>query len=185
MFRSASLFTGTSFTVAVFTIFATSNVESIVGIPHEIYSMQRILIHMISRSLCKMCPSAPRVCSEPGGQKPVLSLSLDLIRPCIGFCCWSRPLTYLLRLLLWHCIAFSSVVACNVALCQLVLLGYHLIFWTLVGFSALGAIGSGCSVDTIVSITFMLNVLCLFAKAMSWWSFFQRIVSWRNLEYPA
>ena len=28
-----------------------------------------------------MCPSAPRVCSEPGGQKPVLSLSLDLI-PC-------------------------------------------------------------------------------------------------------
>ena len=27
-----------------------------------------------------MCPSAPRVCSEPGGQKPVLSLSLDLIR---------------------------------------------------------------------------------------------------------
>ena len=26
-----------------------------------------------------MCPSAPRVCSEPGGQKPVLSLSLDLI----------------------------------------------------------------------------------------------------------
>ena len=26
-----------------------------------------------------MCPSAPRVCSKPGGQKPVLSLSLDLI----------------------------------------------------------------------------------------------------------
>ena len=26
-----------------------------------------------------MCPSAPRVCSEPGGQKPVLSLSLDRI----------------------------------------------------------------------------------------------------------
>ena len=26
-----------------------------------------------------MCPSAPRVCSEPGGQKPVLSFSLDLI----------------------------------------------------------------------------------------------------------
>ena len=34
MFRSASLFIGTSFTVAVFTIFATSNVDSIVGIPH-------------------------------------------------------------------------------------------------------------------------------------------------------
>ena len=26
-----------------------------------------------------MCPSAPRVCSEHGGEKPVLSLSLDLI----------------------------------------------------------------------------------------------------------
>ena len=26
-----------------------------------------------------MCPSAPRVCSELGGQKPVLSLSLDII----------------------------------------------------------------------------------------------------------
>ena len=26
-----------------------------------------------------MCPSVPRVCSEPGAQKPVLSLSLDLI----------------------------------------------------------------------------------------------------------
>ena len=35
MFRSASLFIGTSFTVAVFTIFATSNVDSIVGIPHK------------------------------------------------------------------------------------------------------------------------------------------------------
>ena len=79
MFRSASLFIGTSFTVAVFNIFATSNVDSIVGIPHKIYSMQRILIHIRSRSLCQMCPSAPRVCSEPGGQKPVLSLSLDRI----------------------------------------------------------------------------------------------------------
>ena len=28
-----------------------------------------------------MCPSAPRVCSEPGGQRPELSLSLDLIGP--------------------------------------------------------------------------------------------------------
>ena len=45
MFRSASLFIGTSFTVAVFTIFATSNVDSIVGIPHKIYSTQRISIH--------------------------------------------------------------------------------------------------------------------------------------------
>ena len=34
-----------------------------------------------------MCPSAPRVCSEPGGQKPVLSLSLDLIDTN-----WNRPL---------------------------------------------------------------------------------------------
>ena len=46
MFRSASLFIGTSFTVAVFTIFATSNVDSIVGIPHKIYSMQKNLIHI-------------------------------------------------------------------------------------------------------------------------------------------
>ena len=38
-----------------------------------------ILIHIKSRSLCYMCPSAPRVRSEPGGQKPVLSLSLDRI----------------------------------------------------------------------------------------------------------
>ena len=79
MFRIVSLFIGTSFTVAVFTIFATSNVDSILGIPHKIYLMQRILIHMKSRSLCWICPSAPRVCSEPGGQKPVLSLSLDRI----------------------------------------------------------------------------------------------------------
>ena len=42
MFRSASSFIGTSFAVAVFIIFATSNVDSIVGIPHKIYSMQRI-----------------------------------------------------------------------------------------------------------------------------------------------
>ena len=41
MFRSASLFIGTSFTVAAFTIFATSNVDSIVGIPHKIYQMQK------------------------------------------------------------------------------------------------------------------------------------------------
>ena len=46
MFRSASLFIGTSFTVVVFTIFATSNVDSIVGIDNKIYSMQRILIHI-------------------------------------------------------------------------------------------------------------------------------------------
>ena len=79
MFRSASLFIGTSFTVAVFTIFVTSNVDSIVGIPQKIYSMQNFLIHIKSQSLCEMCPSAPRVCSEPGGQKPVLSLSFDRI----------------------------------------------------------------------------------------------------------
>ena len=34
-----------------------------------------------------MCPSAPRVCSEPGGQRPVLSLSLDLIG------CWANYVT--------------------------------------------------------------------------------------------
>ena len=79
MFRSASLFIGTSFTVAVFTIFATSNVDSIVGIPHKIYSLQRILIHIKRWSLLNV-PSAPRVCSEPGGQTPVISLSLDRIQ---------------------------------------------------------------------------------------------------------
>ena len=61
MLRSASLFIGTSFTVAVFTKFATSNVDSILGIPHKIYSMQRILIHIKSRSLCWMCPS---ICTQ-------------------------------------------------------------------------------------------------------------------------
>ena len=79
MFRSASLFIGTSFTIAVFVIFATSSVDSVVGIPYKMYSMQRILIHIKSRSLSSMSPSAPKVCSEPGGQKPVLSLSLDHI----------------------------------------------------------------------------------------------------------
>ena len=61
MFRSASLFIGTSFTVAVFTIFATSNVDSIVGIPHKIYSMQRILIHIKSRFFvkCEMLTKDP------------------------------------------------------------------------------------------------------------------------------
>ena len=33
-----------------------------------------------------MCPSAPRVCSEPGGQRPVLSLSLDLIDSAVSQC---------------------------------------------------------------------------------------------------
>ena len=89
MFRSASLFIGTSFTLAIFTIFVTSNVDSIVGIPHKIYSMRRILIHIKSRSLCWMCPSAPRVCSESGGKKPVLSLSLDLITPTGNNGMWS------------------------------------------------------------------------------------------------
>ena len=51
MFRSTSLFIGTSFTVTVFTIFAASNVDSIVGIPHKIYSLHRILIHIKSWSL--------------------------------------------------------------------------------------------------------------------------------------
>ena len=36
-----------------------------------------------------MCPSAPRVCSEPGGQKPVLSLSLDRIITDMSIDIWS------------------------------------------------------------------------------------------------
>ena len=51
MLRSTSLFIGTSFTVAVFTIFATSNVDWIVGIPHKIYSMQSILIHIYKKPI--------------------------------------------------------------------------------------------------------------------------------------
>ena len=41
-----------------------------------------------------MCPSAPRVCSEPGGQRPVLSLSLDLINnipSLVQIMAWRRP----------------------------------------------------------------------------------------------
>ena len=45
MFRSASLSIGTSFTVAVFTIFATSNVDSIVGIPHNIFNAKNFSPH--------------------------------------------------------------------------------------------------------------------------------------------
>ena len=51
MFRSALSFIGTSLTVVVFTIFATSNVDSIVGTPHKTYSMQKILIH-IKKQVC-------------------------------------------------------------------------------------------------------------------------------------
>ena len=60
MFRSASLFIGTSFTVAFFTIFATSNVDSIVGIPHKIYSMQRILIHIKKSIFLLNVPICPQ-----------------------------------------------------------------------------------------------------------------------------
>ena len=108
MFRSASLFIGTSFTVAVFTIFATLNVDSIVGISHKIYSMQKNLIHIKSRSLCWMCPSAPRVCSEPGGQKTVLSLSLDCIGPW-GICpqIWSKLIFKLILVIYGKGISFE------------------------------------------------------------------------------
>ena len=42
-----------------------------------------------------MCPSAPRVCSEPGGQKPVLSLSLDLISvKALLQMAWVRAVTF-------------------------------------------------------------------------------------------
>ena len=79
MFRSASLVIGTSFTVVVCTIFATSTVDSIVGIPYKIYSMQRILIHIKTDLFVKCAHLHPGYCSEPGDQKPVLSLSLDRI----------------------------------------------------------------------------------------------------------
>ena len=58
--------------------------------------MQRILIHIKSRSLCWMCPSAPRVCSEPGGQKPELSLSLDLIWDICMLPVWITLRTFIL-----------------------------------------------------------------------------------------
>ena len=41
-----------------------------------------------------MCSYAPRVCSEPGGQRPVLSLSLDLINnipALVQIMAWRRP----------------------------------------------------------------------------------------------
>ena len=55
MFRSASLFIGPSFTVAVFTIFATSNVDSIVSIPHKIYSIQKFYKKLISLLNVPIC----------------------------------------------------------------------------------------------------------------------------------
>ena len=66
MFRSASLFIGTSFTEAVFTIFATSNVDSIVGTPHKIYSMQIILIHIKADLFVKCAHLHPRqsICTQ-------------------------------------------------------------------------------------------------------------------------
>ena len=88
MFRSASLFIGTSFTVPVSTIFATSDVDSIVGIPHKIYSMQRIFIHIKKPISLLNVPICPRACSEPGSQKPVLSLSLDRIQLLISNIIW-------------------------------------------------------------------------------------------------
>ena len=45
-----------------------------------------------------MCPSAPRVCSEPGGQMPVLSLSLDLITyPCSRYLLLAPKSSYVNR----------------------------------------------------------------------------------------
>ena len=57
-----------------------------------------------------MCPSAPRVCSEPGGQKPVLSLTLDLIQWKFRFTLTSILIQWLLQnfvngttaVLSWH-----------------------------------------------------------------------------------
>ena len=53
-----------------------------------------------------MCPSAPRVCSEPGVQKPVLSLSLDLIGLdciCLMTTCPERHISYLIFILRRPC----------------------------------------------------------------------------------
>ena len=56
MFRSAPLFIGTSFTVTVFTIFATSNVDSIVGIPHKyIFNAKNLNQHKKPISLLPIC----------------------------------------------------------------------------------------------------------------------------------
>ena len=57
-----------------------------------------------------MCPSAPRVCSEPGGQKFVLSLSLDLIVAIIlhipppghNKLTWSRLLPHTCPMQVWR-----------------------------------------------------------------------------------
>ena len=61
MFRSVSLFIGTSFIVAVFTIFATSNVDSILGIPQQnIFNAKNFNPHnkpisLLNVPICTQC----------------------------------------------------------------------------------------------------------------------------------
>ena len=69
-----------------------------------------------------MCPSAPRVCSEPGGQRPVLSLSLDLINEntsgsTVGACQQghSSVLEAIIRLPVWLWQGTSNFVMAHMA----------------------------------------------------------------------
>ena len=52
MFGSASLSIGTSFTVAVFTIFATSNADSIVGIQCKEFHPHKKPIFLLNVPIC-------------------------------------------------------------------------------------------------------------------------------------
>ena len=54
-----------------------------------------------------MCPSAPRVCNEPGGQKPVLSLSLDRIVQSVVILFWRE--IFNVKLWMTHFITSSGV----------------------------------------------------------------------------
>ena len=55
----AQLFIGTSLTVYLFNIIATSNIDLIVSILHKIYSMQRILIHIKNNFFVICAPLHP------------------------------------------------------------------------------------------------------------------------------
>ena len=63
MFRNESLFIGTSFTEVVFAIFATLNVNSIVDIPHKIYSNSGLNNSIGPIALnCPKWPSGNHIC---------------------------------------------------------------------------------------------------------------------------
>ena len=112
MFRNPSLFIGTSFTVAVFTIFATSNVHSIVGIPPKIYSMQIILIHIKADLFVKCAHLHPGYAANLVARsryyhchRTVLNACTATVVPHIGpklGSLWCRPMK---RPLLSHCFA--------------------------------------------------------------------------------